>query len=141
MSRGAWVAASIFVVALLKLTWVAYQFGVFASSGALDRDAEALDGGVLDEWPFEDTDLDASVPDDAGPDAGARPSAGHFDGKAGVGLKNFSMKDHQGREVLRIQLHQFLNAFYQILRRLVVAEMKFAVAGHENHGVRAVEPD
>ncbi len=103
MSRGAWVAASIFVVALLTLTWVAYQFGVFASSGALDRDAEALDGGVLDEWPFEDTDLDASVPDDAGPDAGARPSAGHFDGKAGVGLKNFSMKDHQGREVLRIQ--------------------------------------
>jgi hypothetical protein len=108
MSRGAWVAVSIFVVALLTLTWVAYQFGVFASSRDLDHDAESLDGGVLDEWPFEDTDLDASVPDDAGTDdagtdAGPRPSVGHFEGKAGIGLKNFSMKDHQDREVLRVK--------------------------------------
>jgi hypothetical protein len=41
MSRGAWVAVSIFVSALLTLTCVAYQFGVFASSRDLDRDAHS----------------------------------------------------------------------------------------------------
>jgi len=54
-------------------SWVGYQFDVFANCRHLGHDAEAVDGGVLDEWPFEDTDLDAWVPHDAGPNAGALP--------------------------------------------------------------------
>ena len=63
MSARAWVVVGVCVAALLGLLWVANSSGVFATPGDLNRNAAGLDAGVLEEWPFNEVDLDASVRD------------------------------------------------------------------------------
>jgi hypothetical protein len=100
MSGRVWVVVGVCVAALLGLLWVASSFGVFATPEDLDRNAESLDAGVLEDWPFDGVDLDASVPD-AGREVGSHALA--LSGRGVVGLHNFSLNDHQGRNVLKVQ--------------------------------------
>lgn len=107
MSRRAWVIVGAIGVLLLILVWGGSRFGVFDDPADLDTRAEALDAGVPEGWPF-DTTADASVPDSGAPDGGADEAPGDnvfaaIGGTATVGLRNFTMRDKQGRQVLRIK--------------------------------------
>lgn len=75
-----------------------------------------LDGGVPEGWPFDA--LDGSIPEGGAPARGA-PDGGPPDqrtdeapelnvfsaigGTATIGLRNFTMRDKRGRQVLRIE--------------------------------------
>jgi len=118
------------VLTILILAWLAFREGLFSSPGALDDQAAALDGGVLDQWPFVDAGVDdagapdaglpdAGAPDGGQPDAGApdaaEPHAGSsadtepktlslgLDGVARVSLNKLAIRDKQHRNVLRVR--------------------------------------
>lgn len=99
MSGRSWVLIGVFVAVLLGLVWVANSVGVFATPEDLTRNAESLDAGVLEGWPFDPLGLDASVPD-ANKEKGSHSLA--LSGRGVVGLHNLSLNDHQGREVLKV---------------------------------------
>lgn len=82
------------VLTILILAWLAFREGLFSSPDALDEQAAALDGGVLDQWPFVDASLDdAGAPDAGQPDAGA-PDAGQLDaGVPGAGQPDAGAPD------------------------------------------------
>jgi len=94
------VLVGVCVAALLGLLWVAQSFGVFGTPEDLNRNAEGLDAGVFEASPFDQVDLDASVED--APRKLGGPSLA-LSGRAVVGLHDFSLSDHQGRTVLKVQ--------------------------------------
>lgn len=101
------------VLTLIVLAWLAFREGIFDSPEALDQQAEGLDGGALEQWPFSDAGLedagiqDAGVQDggvqDAGPaepPAAEGPSLG-LGGVARLSANKLSIDDKQKRNVLR----------------------------------------
>ena len=96
------------VLTLIVLAWLAFREGIFDSPEALDQQAEGLDGGALEQWPFLDAGLeDAGIQDasvqDAGlaePPAAEGPSLG-LGGVARLSANKLSIDDKQKRNVLR----------------------------------------
>jgi hypothetical protein len=96
------------LLTLIVLAWLAFREGIFDSPEALDQQAEGLDGGALEQWPFldaglEDTGIqDASVQDAglAEPPAGEGPSLG-LGGVARLSANKLLIDDKQKRNVLR----------------------------------------
>lgn len=75
-------------------------FGAFKTNEDLDRDAEMLDAGVAEI----DFDLvDASVPDGGAHELLTGTRSLPLRGKATVLLEHFTLDDHQGRRVLRVE--------------------------------------
>jgi hypothetical protein len=46
------------LLTLIVLAWLAFREGIFDSPEALDQQAEGLDGGALEQWPFLDAGLE-----------------------------------------------------------------------------------
>lgn len=105
MSGRGWAVLAVVMAALFGLLGLAFGLGVFATPEDLSRNAEGLDGGILEDWPFVEVALDASVPD-AQEETGSHSLA--LSGRGVVGLHNFSMNDHAGRNVLKVQSLQGL---------------------------------
>jgi hypothetical protein len=108
-------AAIAVVLTILVLAWLAFQEGIFDSPDTLDEKAAALDGGVLDQWPFVDAGVadagvadagleDASVPDGGGTtEVEERALSLGLDGSARLSIKNLAIYDKQRRNVLRVK--------------------------------------
>lgn len=115
MSPGRWAALVAFLVIAIFLA-LAFSEGLFDSGEALDRRAEPLNGGVLEEWPFVEELEQVGEREPETTDAGAEairqpdgPSLG-LDGRARLALDHFAITDKQHRHVLRVRhLHATLD--------------------------------
>ena len=90
---------------------LAATLGVFDAPSALEERAESIDGGVLDEPPFVPAATEGSV--EASSDAPSEERGIEHDdrggrsldlsGRATISLRDFAMRDKEGRNVLRVR--------------------------------------
>lgn len=100
MRRLAWTVATVAVTVFLAGLGVFAAFGAFETSEDLDRHAEHLDGGVLED---DMVAADAATPDGGGIGLLTGTHSLPLGGKATVVLKHFALDDRQGRQVLRVR--------------------------------------
>jgi len=120
------------VLTVIVLAWLAFREGIFDSPEALDQQAEGIDAGALEGWPFVDGGVQDAGVQDAGlaePRDAKGPSLG-LGGVARLSASKLSIDDKQKRNVLRAR-HARASINLRAMRRGAIQVPKGHLEGVE----------